>query len=226
MNRRRQVSGMLTIGVEPSLERQASEVIPYWEGHWEVERQDVIPYRCGWASGGYSASSLDDRGSVSRSRVTTLYFRTSLGQVSLRPTRPAQVRFQTSLGQVFLWPLLDDVDVRSPLLIRDCFLTAALLDGLCNLVAWWQCTMGNARWLLLNNVDVRSPLLICDYFLTVVLLDGLYNLVAWWQCTMRNAQWLLLDDVDVRSPLLIRDCFSTVALFDDLCNLVAWWDTR
>ena len=73
MNRRRQVSGMLTIGVELNLERQASEVIPYWEGHWEVERQDVIPYRCSWALGGYSVSSLDDRGSVSQSRVTTLH---------------------------------------------------------------------------------------------------------------------------------------------------------
>ena len=33
----------------------------------------VVPYRGGWASEGYSASSLDDRGSVSRSRVTKLH---------------------------------------------------------------------------------------------------------------------------------------------------------
>ena len=33
---------------------------------------EVIPYRGGRASERYSASSLDDRGSVSRSRVTTL----------------------------------------------------------------------------------------------------------------------------------------------------------
>ena len=63
---------MLTIGIEPSLERQASEVILYWEGHWKVERQDVILYQYGWVLGGYSASSLDDRDSVSRSHVTTL----------------------------------------------------------------------------------------------------------------------------------------------------------
>ena len=52
MHLRRRASGIVTIGVGPSLERQAPEVIPYWEGHWEVERQDVIPYRGGWASGG------------------------------------------------------------------------------------------------------------------------------------------------------------------------------
>ena len=57
-------------------------------------------------------------------------FGISLGQVSLRPARPAQVRFRTSLGQISLRPLLDDVDVRSPLLIHDCFSTVALLDGL------------------------------------------------------------------------------------------------
>ena len=49
---------MVAIVVGPSLERQASEVTPYWEGHWEVKRQDVISYQGGWLSGGYSASSL------------------------------------------------------------------------------------------------------------------------------------------------------------------------
>ena len=49
---RRQASGIVIISVGPSLERQAPEVIPYWEGHWEFERQDVILYWGGWASGG------------------------------------------------------------------------------------------------------------------------------------------------------------------------------
>ena len=53
MHLRRRASGIVTTGVEPSLKRQALEVIPCWEGHWEVEHQDVIPYQGGWASGGY-----------------------------------------------------------------------------------------------------------------------------------------------------------------------------
>ena len=51
---------MVVIVVEPSFERQVLEVIPYWEDHWEVKRQDlsrikkddcreVIPHQAWWS---------------------------------------------------------------------------------------------------------------------------------------------------------------------------------
>ena len=72
MHFRRQILGIVMIGIEASFECQAPKFIPYWKGDWEVKRQDVILYQRGWATEDYSALGLDNWSLKSQSHVTTL----------------------------------------------------------------------------------------------------------------------------------------------------------